>query len=47
MNGTQLRAKFDTEWGMFRKFIASNPLTGFWIGMVAGGMIVGVVGRIL
>lgn len=36
MNGTQLRAKFDTEWGMFRRFIAANPLTGFWIGVGLG-----------
>ncbi len=36
MNGTELKAKFDSEWGTFRKFIAANPLTGFWIGVGVG-----------
>lgn len=36
MNGTELKAKFETEWGTFRKWIAANPLTGFWVGVVVG-----------
>lgn len=40
MNGTELRAKFDAEWGMFRRFIASNPLTGFWVGVALGAGVV-------
>lgn len=39
MDGTQLKAKFDQEWGAFRKFIAANPLTGFWLGVAAGAVI--------
>lgn len=34
--GTELRDKFDREWGAFRRFIASHPLTGFWCGVGAG-----------
>ncbi len=40
MNGTELRAKFDQEWGVFRRFIAANPLTGFWIGAMVGAGII-------
>lgn len=36
MTGADLKAKFETEWGVFRKFIAAHPLTGFWIGVVVG-----------
>jgi hypothetical protein len=32
----ELRAKFETRWGGFRRFISRNPLTGFWIGVAAG-----------
>jgi hypothetical protein len=36
MNGSDLKAKFDSEWGAFRKFIAAHPLTGFWVGVGVG-----------
>jgi hypothetical protein len=36
MNGTELKALFDTKWGKWRKFIATNPLTGSWISFAAG-----------
>ncbi len=36
MNGAELKAKFETEWGAFRKWIAANPLSGFWTGVAAG-----------
>lgn len=39
MNSTELKAKFDQEWGAFRKFIAAHPLTGFWLGVAAGAAI--------
>lgn len=38
--GADIKAKFDNEWGSFRKFIAAHPLTGFWIGVVLGGALV-------
>lgn len=44
MNGAELKEQFDTRWGAFRKFIAANPLTGFWCG-VAAGVIGGAVLR--
>lgn len=40
MDSTQLKTLFDTKWGAFRKFIAANPLTGFWSGVI-GGFILG------
>ncbi len=36
MNGDELKETFETKWGGFRRFIAVNPLTGFWIGAVGG-----------
>lgn len=30
------------KWGAFRKFIAANPLTGFWIGVALGAFAGGV-----
>lgn len=36
MTGADLKAKFDTEWGSFRKYIAAHPLTGFWSGVIGG-----------
>lgn len=36
MDSSELKAKFDTQWGAFRRFIAANPLTGFWCGVAAG-----------
>lgn len=47
MNGHELRIKFDEEWGIFRKYIAANPLTGFWLGVVAGATLGGVVSAFL
>lgn len=44
MTPAELKAKFESDWGAFRRFIASNPLTGFWLG-VAGGVIGGAVLR--
>lgn len=32
----ELAAKFSTEWGVFRRFVASRPLTGFWFGVAIG-----------
>lgn len=47
MNGTELKAKFDSEWGAFRKYIAAHPLTGFWagvvVGVIAGGLARGLL----
>jgi hypothetical protein len=31
-----VREKYEHEWGAFRRFIASRPLTGFWCGVAAG-----------
>jgi hypothetical protein len=36
MNGSELKDVFDLRWGGFRKFIAANPLSGFWYGVAAG-----------
>lgn len=36
MNGTELRAKFDMEWGVFRRILAAHPLTGFWCALAVG-----------
>lgn len=38
MTGADLKIKFDEQWGEFRKFIAANPLTGFWAGVVSGAL---------
>jgi hypothetical protein len=35
------------KWGLFRKFIAANPLTGFWIGVGGGAGIVGSIAHFL
>lgn len=40
--GAELREKFDTKWGAFRRFIAANPLTGFWAG-VGAGLVLGYI----
>lgn len=32
----QLKEDFEERWGGFRRFIAANPLTGFWAGVVLG-----------
>lgn len=46
MNGSELRAKFDQEWGAWRRFIASNPLTGSWITFAAGAAVVAVAWKL-
>jgi hypothetical protein len=35
-NINDLNAQAKAEWGKFRKWIAANPLTGFWCGVAAG-----------
>lgn len=35
-----LKARFETEWGAFRRYIALNPLSGFWLGVALGGAVV-------
>lgn len=47
MNSNDLKEKFENKWGMFRKFIASKPLTGFWIGVGAGFVISRLLGIII
>jgi len=37
MSNNDIQAKIASEWGLWRKFIAANPLTGTWI-MFAIGM---------
>lgn len=29
------------KWGRWRRFIARNPLTGFWCGVVIGAVLLG------
>jgi len=43
MSNTDLSAQAKAGWGKFRKFIAANPLTGFWSGVVIGAFAAGVV----
>lgn len=43
----RLAASFETEWGAFRRFIATRPLTAFWIGVVAGSGLGWLVGKVL
>ena len=31
-----LGSKYTTDWGIFRRFIADNPLFGFWSGVALG-----------
>lgn len=38
--GAELKQKFDNNWGSWRRFIAANPLTGFWTGVGVGALIV-------
>lgn len=40
MTGDDVKQKFDKEWGTFRRFISANPLTGFWIGVAFGTVVV-------
>lgn len=47
MDSTTLKLKFDAEWGAFRRFIAANPLTGFWTGVAAGAAAVFIASRFL
>lgn len=35
------------KWGMWRKFIAANPLTGFWSGTGLGAAIVATAWKLL
>ena len=37
----------EEKWGAFRKFIAAHPLTGFWVGVVAGVVVGGLLRGIL
>lgn len=46
MNGADIKHLFDNKWGWFRKFIAANPLTGFWIGVASGSGIVGAAWKL-
>ena len=34
-----IRLQFDAKWGAFRRFIAANPLTGFWCGVIFGAFV--------
>lgn len=40
MSNVDLNAQAKAGWGKFRKWIASNPLTGFWTGIAGGALIV-------
>ncbi len=40
-------AAAEAKWGMWRQFIAKNPLTGSWISMGAGAAIVAVAWKLL
>lgn len=41
-----VKAKAETQWGAWRRFIAAHPLTGTWI-MFAIGIVVGRVSMLL
>lgn len=47
MDGTDLKMKFDEQWGSFRKFISLHPLTGFWGGVLGGIIIVKLLELVL
>jgi len=47
MTGAKLKEDFDLRWGRFRRFIAANPLTGFWIGVAAGAVAGYLVGQVI
>lgn len=40
MTNTDLQDQASAKWGSFRKFIAKNPLSGFWIGVAFGAVVV-------
>lgn len=38
LTSQQVKEKIDSEWGTFRRWIARNPLTGFWTGNATGAI---------
>jgi hypothetical protein len=46
MTGEELKAKFEQEWGAWRRFISANPLTGSWIAMAIGLVIGEIAGHL-
>lgn len=40
---SNLEQQAAAKWGWFRVYISKNPLTGFWIGVVAGAAVIGAV----
>jgi hypothetical protein len=47
MTSDDLKQKFDNDWGAFRRFIALHPLTGVWIGVAAGAVVVAPILHII
>lgn len=42
-----VRAKFENEWGVFRRLIAKHPFTGWIIGVATGGLVGFLIGHIV
>lgn len=39
MDLSKLHVEASKDWGVFRRFIARNPLTGWWLGVAVGGVL--------
>lgn len=47
MNWKQAELDAAAGWGKFRAFISKNPLTGFFLGCAAGGVVIGGLVKLL
>ncbi len=47
MTNTDLQDQAAVKWSGFRKFIAKNPLSGFWIGVAFGAIVVAGILRVV
>ena len=47
MTPEQIEQQAKAKWGWWRKFIAKNPLTGFWVGVGLGATVIGGIVKAL
>lgn len=36
LTGTEIRDRFNAEWGVFRRWVSSNPISGVLVGVGVG-----------
>lgn len=47
MSNSDLQSKAAADWGVFRKWLSANPLTGFWFAFAGGAFGAGIARIIL